>query len=65
MAYITLEADAVEYDVHQWSVRIRGASGKLGDDLQELQQLFGYDYIELRLCFKEDGINSKGPRWDQ
>jgi baculoviral IAP repeat-containing protein 6 len=49
-----LEADAVDFDVYQWNVRIRGASGMLGRDLQELQQFFGYDYIEIRLSFKED-----------
>lgn len=49
-----LEADAVDYDVHQWSVRIRGCSGPLGEDLKQLQCQFGYDYIELRLSFKED-----------
>lgn len=50
----SLEADAVNYDVHHWTVRIRDCSGPLGADLSELQSRFGYDHIELRLSFKED-----------
>lgn len=49
-----LEADATNYDVHQWTVRLRHCSGPLGQDLQELHSRFGYDYIELHLAFKED-----------
>lgn len=49
-----LEADAIDYDVHQWTVRIKGCGGPLGQGLRELKSMYGYDYIELRLTFKED-----------
>jgi len=50
----TVEADALDYDVHRWTVRLRTCSGDLGRDMHELKRLFGYDYIELLLAFKED-----------
>lgn len=49
-----LEADAIDFDVHQWTVRLKGCNGALAQDLLELKSRCGYDYIELRLTFKED-----------
>eukprot|EP00930_Biecheleria_cincta_P083732 TRINITY_DN73243_c0_g1_i1.p1 TRINITY_DN73243_c0_g1~~TRINITY_DN73243_c0_g1_i1.p1 ORF type:complete len:928 (-),score=204.20 TRINITY_DN73243_c0_g1_i1:467-3199(-) len=49
-----IEADAVKFNVHCWDVKLRGCQGALGQDLQELQRCFGYDYIQLHIAFKED-----------
>eukprot|EP00929_Paragymnodinium_shiwhaense_P119172 TRINITY_DN91050_c0_g1_i1.p1 TRINITY_DN91050_c0_g1~~TRINITY_DN91050_c0_g1_i1.p1 ORF type:complete len:1072 (-),score=296.13 TRINITY_DN91050_c0_g1_i1:111-3326(-) len=49
-----LEVDCVDYDVHQWTVKLRNCAGELGAGLRELNTRFGYDYIELLISFKED-----------
>eukprot|EP00434_Breviolum_minutum_P046390 symbB.v1.2.041921.t1/scaffold8866.1/size4814/1 len=49
-----IQADAVDFNVYHWVVRMRGFGGELAHDLAELQKLQGYDYVELRVTFKED-----------
>lgn len=51
-----LGAEAIDDDVHRWSIELRGfePSSDLVHDLQECKRRWGFDHIELRLVFKED-----------
>ena len=46
-------ADTVDDNIFQWNVKMNqfGRDSHLDKDCQELQQKFGYDYIELQLDF--------------
>ncbi|CAJ1379970.1 unnamed protein product [Effrenium voratum] len=48
-----IQADAVDFSVYHWAVKLRGFS-KLAPGLAELRAAEGYDYVELRVVFKED-----------
>ncbi|CAK9091855.1 Putative ubiquitin-conjugating enzyme E2 [Durusdinium trenchii] len=49
-----IQADAVDFNVYHWAVRLRGFEGCLAEDLKQLQASQGYDFVELRVFFKED-----------
>lgn len=49
-----IQADAVDFNVYYWAVRLRGFRGEMAADLMELQKTQGYNYVELRVAFKED-----------
>ncbi|CAE7665198.1 unnamed protein product [Symbiodinium pilosum] len=49
-----VEADAVNFNVHSWVVKLRGFSKDIALDLQKLKACCGYDYVELRVNFRED-----------
>ena len=46
-------ADTVDDNIFQWNVKMNkfGSDSHLDKDCQELQQKFGYDFIELQLDF--------------
>ena len=53
-----LSVDAVDYDMYEWDVKIKGGgfppeSGIAGD-LEVLEAVNGYGYVQLRLHFKVD-----------
>ena len=53
----TLSVDAVEYDVYEWDVKFRGgfpAGSGIAEDLEMLEAVNGYAYVQLRLHFKAD-----------
>ena len=53
----TLSVDAVEYDVYEWDVKFRGgfpAGSGIAEDLEMLDAVNGYAYVQLRLHFKAD-----------
>eukprot|EP00439_Symbiodinium_sp_Y106_P079920 s861_g18.t1 len=49
-----LEADAIDFNVHSWVVKLRGFSNGISEDLNQLKARCGYDYVELRISFRED-----------
>jgi len=50
-----VEADTVQDNIFQWNVRLSRFQGtQLGEDLARVQELHGYDYIELQLDFSMD-----------
>ncbi|OLP78582.1 putative ubiquitin-conjugating enzyme E2 [Symbiodinium microadriaticum] len=49
-----LEADAIDFNVHSWVVKLRGFSNGISEDLKQLKARCGYDYVELRINFRED-----------
>ena len=53
----TLSVDAVEYDVYEWDVKFRGgfpAGSGIAEDLEMLDAVNGYAYVQLALRFKAD-----------
>ena len=50
-----VEADSVQDNIFQWNVRLsRFEDTELGADLAQINELYGYDYIELQLDFSMD-----------
>ena len=52
-----LSVDAVDYDVYEWDVKFRGGfppGSGIAEDLETLDAVNGYDYVQLRLHFKAD-----------
>ena len=49
-----ISAEAVDDDVHHWKVRVGGFSGELGEDLKQVETLYGYNYVEIEFTFTPD-----------
>ena len=51
-----INAEPVEDNIYRWAVFLSqfDSQGKLNEDLQQLHQKYGYDYVELQLDFTMD-----------
>jgi baculoviral IAP repeat-containing protein 6 len=49
-----VSAEAVGDDVHHWRVRLADFAGELGEDLKQIETLYGYNHVEIEFTFTPD-----------
>ena len=49
-----VSAEAVNDDVHHWRVRAGRFKGALGEELNQIEAMYGYNHVEIELIFTPD-----------